>query len=102
MAHDVALKEQCASNGSSNSELVMKEHAFYPERIIEQIKAFFADVHDISGFYYKLYLLNGLCRRCDGRGYLETPAHLCTDCQGSGDADIWHRAKLAKRYDAAS
>ena len=27
-----------------------------------QIKSFFHNVHDMTDFYYKVYLLNGLCR----------------------------------------
>ncbi len=38
----------------------MKDQAFYPDHIIEQIKSFFGNVHDMTDFYYKLYLLNGL------------------------------------------
>jgi hypothetical protein len=34
----------------------MQKHAFHPERIVEQISTFFKDVHDMSDFYYKLYL----------------------------------------------
>lgn len=69
----------------------MEKLAFYPDGIINQIKAFFGDVHDITGFYYKLYLLNGLCRQCDGRGYLGQPEHPCPHCQASGNADVWRR-----------
>lgn len=71
--------------------------AFYPERIVEQIKAFFSDAHDVTGFYYKLYLLNGLCPDCDGRGYLRTPDQPCPHCQASGSTDVWRRAKAVKR-----
>jgi DnaJ-class molecular chaperone len=69
----------------------MQKHAFHPERIVEQISTFFKDVHDISDFYYKLYLLKDLCRTCDGRGYLRAPDELCPQCQASGSADVWRR-----------
>ena len=72
----------------------MKEQAFYPDHIVEQIKSFFHNVHDMTDFYYKLYLLNGLCQQCDGRGYLQSPDEACPACQASGDADIWHRARI--------
>ena len=75
----------------------MQPRAFYPDGIISQIKAFFSDVHDLSGFYYKLYLLNGLCRNCDGHGYLQAPDQLCPACQGSGSSDIWRRGSAAKK-----
>lgn len=69
----------------------MSTHAFHPDSIVTQIKAFFSDVHDLTGFYYKLYLLNGLCGHCDGRGYLHDAAQPCSDCQGSGSRDVWRR-----------
>jgi DnaJ-class molecular chaperone len=72
----------------------MQGQAFYPEGIVQQIKAFFSDVHDMTDFYYKVYLLNGLCRSCDGRGYLRVPEQSCPHCQASGSTDVWHRAKL--------
>jgi len=77
----------------------MKARTFYPERIVEQIQTFFPGVHDISDFYYKLYLLNALCRRCDGRGYLRTPDQPCPPCQASGSTDVWRRATSPKRND---
>ena len=40
----------------------MTNQAFYADHIIEQIKSFFGDVHDMMDFYYKLYLLKSLCR----------------------------------------
>lgn len=75
----------------------MKERAFHQEHIVDQIKKFFSGVHDMTDFYYKLYLLNALCKTCDGRGYLDVPEHACPDCEASGDATIWHRARLAKQ-----
>jgi Zn finger protein HypA/HybF involved in hydrogenase expression len=69
----------------------MQKHAFYPDGIINQIRVFFGDVHDMSGFYLKLSLLNGLCRHCDGRGYLEQPDRPCPQCQASGSTDVWRR-----------
>ncbi len=75
----------------------MQSHAFHPEGIVSQIKAFFSDVHDLSGFYYKLYLLNGLCQKCDGRGYLHVPDQPCPHCQGSGSRDVWRKGPVAKR-----
>ena len=77
----------------------MKDQAFYPDHIIEQIKSFFGNVHDMTDFYYQLYLLNGLCRQCDGRGYLQTSDEACPDCRASGDAGIWHRARIVKPHD---
>ena len=77
----------------------MKDQAFYPDHIIEQIKSFFGNVHDMTDFYYKLYLLNGLCRQCDGRGYLQSSDEACPDCRASGDAGIWHRACIVKPHD---
>jgi hypothetical protein len=77
----------------------MNARAFYPDRIVEQIQAFFHGVHDLSDFYYKLYLLNALCRRCDGRGYLRTPDEPCPHCQASGSTDVWRRAPSAPRHD---
>jgi hypothetical protein len=74
----------------------MSQQAFYPEEIVQQIKTFFSDVHDLSDFYYKLYLLNGLCRVCDGRGYLQEPEQSCVSCQASGSRDIWHPAKIRR------
>lgn len=74
----------------------MQAHAFQPERIVEQISAFFKGVHDISDFYYKLYLLKDLCRDCDGRGYEHTPEHPCSLCNGSGSRDPQRRASSAK------
>lgn len=72
----------------------MEKQAFYPEHVVEQIKAFFRGVRDISDFYYKLALLNGLCHACDGRGYLSAPDQPCPHCQASGSANVWHRAKV--------
>ena len=75
----------------------MQPHAFRPEGIVSQIKAFFSDVHDLSGFYYKLYLLNGLCQKCDGRGYQHAPDQACPHCQGSGSRDVWRKGPAAKQ-----
>jgi RecJ-like exonuclease len=75
----------------------VQTHAFHPEGIVSQIKAFFSDVHDLSDFYYKLYLLNGLCRNCDGRGYLHAPDQPCPHCQGSGSTDVWRKGATVKR-----
>lgn len=72
---------------------------FHPDGIVSQIKTFFSDVHDLTDFYYKLYLLNGLCRNCDGRGFLRDTQHPCPHCQGSGSADVWRQAPAAKRDD---
>ncbi|MBI3249519.1 MAG: hypothetical protein HYZ50_23705 [Deltaproteobacteria bacterium] len=69
----------------------MSTHAFHPDGIVSQIKTFFSDVHDLTDFYYKLYLLNGLCRNCDGRGYLRDAEQTCPHCQGSGSRDVWRR-----------
>ncbi|HXG18501.1 MAG TPA: hypothetical protein VNN62_05440 [Methylomirabilota bacterium] len=69
----------------------MASYAFHPGDIVSQIKAFFGDVHDITDFYYKLYLLNGLCRHCDGRGYLCEAEQICPHCKGSGSRDVWRR-----------
>jgi DnaJ-class molecular chaperone len=77
----------------------VQTHAFHPEGIVSQIKAFFGDVHDLSDFYYKLYLLNGLCRDCDGRGYLHAPDQPCPRCQGSGSRDVWRKGSTAAKRD---
>jgi len=75
----------------------MSTHAFHPDGIVSQIKTFFSDVHDLTDFYYKLYLLNGLCRTCDGRGYLQNPDQPCSQCQGSGSRDPRRPMTVAKR-----
>lgn len=80
----------------------MDVRAFQRERIVEQIKAFFSEVHDISDFYYRLYLLNGLCRSCDGRGYVNTPEEICPACQASGKNDIWRKTSSTKQNGSAS
>jgi len=69
----------------------MSTHAVHHTDIVAQIKAFFSDVHDLTDFYYKLYLLNGLCRSCDGRGYLRDTEHTCQHCHGSGSKDVWRK-----------
>ena len=73
----------------------MSTHAFHPTGIVSQIKDFFSDVHDLTDFYYKLYLLNGLCRNCDGRGYLSDTTQICIHCQGSGNKDTWRKIPSA-------
>jgi len=70
----------------------MSTYAFHPEGIVSQIKAFFSDVHDLTDFYYKLYLLNGLCRSCDGRGYIHDTDQICQHCHGSGNKDVWQKS----------
>jgi len=75
----------------------MQPYAFHPEGIVSQIKAFFSDVHDLSDFYYKIYLLNGLCPSCDGRGFLQVPEQICSRCQGSGSKDVWRQGPATKR-----
>jgi DnaJ-class molecular chaperone len=72
----------------------MSPRAFQPEHIVDQIHAFFKGVHDISDFYYKLYLLRDLCRACDGRGYVLTPEQSCSHCHGSGSRDPQRKAVL--------
>lgn len=74
----------------------MKEHAFYPQHIVGQIKKFFSGVHDMTDFYYKLYLLNGLCQSCDGRGYTDVPERRCPDCGASGETSRWSRPRPAE------
>ena len=69
----------------------MPTPAFHPEGIVAQIKTFFSDVHDLTDFYYKLYLLNGLCLHCDGRGYLRDAAQPCPHCNGCGRRDVWNK-----------
>jgi hypothetical protein len=78
----------------------MPAHAFHPDGIVTQIKTFFSDVHDLTDFYYKLYLLNGLCRNCDGRGYLREAAQTCPQCQGSGTKDVWQKEPGAPRKES--
>jgi hypothetical protein len=70
----------------------MTQHAFQREHIVEQIQTFFRGVHDISDFYYRLYLLNGFCKTCDGRGYVQTQGEPCPQCYASGKADRWQIA----------
>ena len=67
----------------------MKEQAFYPDHIVEQIKSFFHNVHDMTDFYYKLYLLNGLCQQCDGRGYLQSPDEACPAVLPQASGEKW-------------
>jgi hypothetical protein len=74
----------------------MPTNAFHREHIIEQVQRFFRGVHDISDFYYRLYLLNGLCKTCDGRGYEQTQNEPCPQCFASGKADRWHTAPMGK------
>lgn len=74
----------------------MPHNAFQREHIVEQIKTFFRGVHDMSDFYYRLYLLNGLCRSCDGRGYLNSQSESCPQCSASGSTDRWHAAPTVK------
>ena len=74
----------------------MSQYAFHPDRVIEQIHAFFHDVHEMTDFYYKLSLLNGLCRQCDGRGYLHAPDELCGACHGTGSTDFWRSVKATR------
>jgi hypothetical protein len=69
----------------------MPTYAFHPDGIVSQIKAFFSDIHDSTDFYYKLYLLNDLCRNGNGCGYLRDAEHTCPHCQGSGSQDRWRR-----------
>lgn len=75
----------------------MATHAFQPDGIVTQIKSFFSDVHDLTDFYYKLYLLNGLCRNCDGRGLLRDTEQTCPHCHGSGKRDVWQKGPAASQ-----
>lgn len=70
----------------------MTQHAFQREHIVEQIQTFFRGVHDISDFYYRLYLLNGFCKMCDGRGHLHDQTEPCPQCYASGKSDRWQIA----------
>jgi len=70
----------------------MQKRAFQREQIVEQIKAYFRGVHNLSDFHYRIYLLSTLCRSCDGRGYLQTPQEHCPTCQASGNSDVWRKA----------
>lgn len=74
----------------------MSRNAFQREHIVEQIQSFFRGVHDISDFYYRLYLLNGFCKTCDGRGYLHGQSEPCPQCYASGKADRWQIAPPEK------
>jgi hypothetical protein len=73
--------------------------AFQRERIVEQIKAFFSGVHNISDFHYRLYLLGNLCRHCDGRGYVNTPEEVYPTCHASGRSDTWRRQSPTEQAD---
>ncbi len=79
----------------------MSQNAFQREHIVEQIQTFFRGVHDISDFYYRLYLLNGFCKTCDGRGYEQTQGEPCPRCYASGKADRWQIAPQEKSEPAA-
>jgi uncharacterized OB-fold protein len=70
----------------------MQKPAFQREQIVEQIKAYFRGVRNLSDFHYRMYLLGTLCRSCDGRGYLQTPQEHCPTCQASGNSDVWRKA----------
>jgi DnaJ-class molecular chaperone len=74
----------------------MTQNAFQREHIVEQIQSFFRGVHDISDFYYRLYLLNGLCKICDGRGYERSQSEPCPQCYASGKADRWQTAPTGR------
>ncbi|MGE0825798.1 MAG: hypothetical protein AB7G75_14940 [Candidatus Binatia bacterium] len=74
----------------------MQRIAFQPDRIVEQVKNFFSGIHDMSDFYYRMYLLSGLCRNCDGRGYMHTADEPCPICQTTGRQDVW-AAKTPER-----
>ena len=79
----------------------MHPQAFQRDRIVEQIRTFFRGVHDISDFHYRLYLLHGICRECDGRGYLNSQSEVCPQCCASGSADRWHTAPAGGSEPAA-
>ena len=74
----------------------MHPQAFQRDHVVEQIRAFFRGVHDISDFYYRLHLLHSICRECDGRGYLRSQSEPCPQCSASGSADRWHTTPVAK------
>ncbi len=79
----------------------MHPQAFQREHIVEQIRTFFRSVHDISDFYYRLYLLHGVCRECDGRGYLNSQSEACPQCSASGSTDRWHTTPVVKSESSA-
>lgn len=74
----------------------MHSRAFQRDRIVEQVQQLFRGVRDMSDFYYRLYLLNGVCRSCDGRGYLNSQSEPCSQCSASGSADRWHATPVVK------
>ena len=79
----------------------MHPKAFHREHVVEQIRTFFRGVNDISDFYYRLSLLHGICRECDGRGYLNSQSEPCPQCSATGRVDRWQAAQVAKSEPAA-
>jgi DnaJ-class molecular chaperone len=77
----------------------MQKIAFQREGIVEQIKTFFRGIHDMSDFYYRMYMLNGLCQTCDGRGYIGSPEEQCPTCHASGSNDPWRKVSLTKEHE---
>lgn len=77
----------------------MQKTSFLPEHIVDQVKAFFNGVHDMSDFYLRMYALSGMCRTCDGRGYVNTTEETCPTCHSSGSSDVWRNAALAKQHE---
>ena len=77
----------------------MQKTAFQPEHIVDQVKAFFNGIHDMSDFYLRMYTLNGMCRSCDGRGYESNAEEPCPTCHSSGSSDVWRNAALAKHHE---
>jgi len=78
----------------------MQKTAFQPEHIVDQIKAFFSGVQDMSDFYLRMYTLSGMCRSCDGRGYVNTTEEPCLTCHASGSSDVLRNAALAKQNES--
>ena len=79
----------------------MHPQAFQREHVVEQIRTFFRGVHDISDFYYRLYILQGICRECDGRGYLNSHSESCPQCAASGSTDRWSATPVTKSESSA-
>jgi DnaJ-class molecular chaperone len=77
----------------------MQKSAFQPEHIVDQIKTFFSGIHDMSDFYLRMYTLSGMCRTCDGRGYVNSAEETCPTCHSSGSSDVWRNATLAKQHE---
>ena len=98
--------------GTQKERLVVIGNGMAGARVVEEILTRDPDRFAITMFGAESYgnynrillsnVLNGLCRQCDGRGYLRSADEACPACQASGDADIWHRARITKPAEKSS